>query len=183
MPADLDESRAQHLHHLRALAALGEKRFAEATEEVAAADALEGRCELGSLDDLLQAVLAEPVDGAERSPLAEVVAAIEAADICFAARDPEGARSALDQPVVWRARELQSITRLAEAYLALPCGSRAERLRKLETLGTLRDHLDESRPRDRRDIPLPNGWDAERIAGVAARARAWLDAQGAPQEG
>ena len=105
-PADLDASRAQHLHHLRALTALGEGRFTEAREEVTAALALEGHCELDALAELLASVLSTPPgEGAERSPLAELMAAIGAADRCFAARDPAGAQRALDRPVVWRAHK------------------------------------------------------------------------------
>ena len=182
-PAAFDDRRGQHLHHLRALVAFAEGRVTEGKEALKAAFALEGGCELGSLEDFFEAVSAPPGAGTTLSPLTELVAAIHAADTCFAAGDPEGAQRALDRPVVWWAHERQSLARLAETFLMLQDGSRAGRLRTLETLGSLRDHVDEARPRDRRDLPLPNAWGAERIADVAARARAWLDAQGALPEG
>lgn len=177
-PGDFDESRAQHLHHLRALAALREGSFAEADDEVTAALALEGRCDLQSIADLTAAATRAIHADAESAPLAQLVAAIEVADACFAAHDHAGARRALDGPVVWFARELQSLARLAEAYLALTPCSYAEHLRKLETLGTLRDHLDESTSMDGRNLLIPGAWDDARLADVAARARGWLDAQG-----
>jgi hypothetical protein len=180
--AELDEARAQHLHHLRALAALGAGRFDEAREEVAAARAHEGRCGLASLDALTSGdVGAASGDEPDPSALLELMGIVRAADDRFAANDLEGARRVLDQPLVWIANEAQSLARLAETYLAWESTSRAEHVRKLVTLGAFCDQLDESRPRDRRSLPLVGAWDSDRLADIAARARAWLDAQGAPR--
>ncbi len=178
-PSSFDEARAQHLHHLRALIALDEGRFAEATTEVTEALAREGRCDLVALTSLTDAAsLAMRTDADESSPTAQLFAILRAADACFLARDPGGARRALDVPLVWSVRERQSLARLAEAYLAFTPGSRVEHVRKLVTLGALLDDVDEGRSLERRNIPFPGAWDAARVADVAARARSWLDAQG-----
>ena len=183
-PSALDESQAQHFHHLRALTAIREGRFAEAAKDATAALALDGRCDLESLADLTQdeTPAATSTDTAAGSPLVQLLAAIRVADACFTAQDPGGALRALDVPVVWYARERQSLARLAEAYLAFTPGARAPHLRKLVTLGALVDHVDEIRPMDRRSLPLPGAWDAERVADVAERARGWLAARGSQEQ-
>jgi hypothetical protein len=176
-PSDFDASRAQHIHHLRALTALEEGRFEEMTENLAAARSVEGRCDLGSLEEMAQSLSSGREEGSrEASPLGALVAALRAADACFARGDLAGAMGVLDCPLVWAAHELQSLARLAEAQLHLGAGSRVERLRMLAALGTLLDEWDETPQRNPREVVFPGAWSAARIASVAARARAWMDA-------
>jgi hypothetical protein len=178
-PDDFDQSRTQHLHHLRALVALHEGRFSEADDETAAALMLQGRCELASLTTLIAAGT-QPIyaDAAGLSPLAELVIAIRQADACVAALDVSGARRALDTPLVSNALELQSLARLADILLAHESALRAERVHAISALGTLVDRVDTSRASLRLEVPVPGAWSAERITEVTARARAWLDVQG-----
>lgn len=169
-PGDFDDARAQHIHHLRALAALGERRFAEAREALSAGLTVDGRCDLTTIEALLGAL-----EDAKPSPLQELLVAVQRADACIEALDHEGAVRALDTPVVWSSFEVQSLARLAEAYLSIEATSPARRLRKLAALGRLVEHVDGTFPRDRLDLPIPTAWAPPRIADVAARARAWLD--------
>jgi tetratricopeptide (TPR) repeat protein len=170
-PNDFDPSRAQHLHHLRAFAAFEEGRFEEMANEVSAARGFDGHCELETLEQMAQR------EGAgDTTPLGQLVTLLHEADACFERGDQAGAAALLDRPLVWAARELQSLARLSEALLHTEAASHVERVRKLVVLGTLLREKDEGRPGDTREILFPGAWSAARIADVADRARAWLDA-------
>jgi hypothetical protein len=179
--ADLDETQAQHLHHLRAMVALREGRFDDLAPHVEAALALEGRCNLEPLAELARLQTSAGDDaGSSPAALGELVRTVGAADVCFARGDAAGAATALDGPVVWAAREVQSLARLAEAYLHIEPATRLDSLRKLAALGAFLDEH-EAPNRERRELPPPGAWDRARIDAIAARAHAWLDAQGAPR--
>jgi hypothetical protein len=179
--ADLDAARAQHLHHLWARVLLQGGRFDEAAGHVTAAQSLEGRCDLRSLDDLTAPRPSVLQAGAgDAPPLAQLRDAVQAADAHLARGDHAGVIAALDRPVVWAVRELQSLARLVEAHLQLEAGSRVERLRKLVVMGVFVDALDGSSWASR-SAPLPGAWDETRLAEVGARARAWLSAHGEPR--
>lgn len=169
----LPDSEAQHVHHLRALGALNEQRFEQVAAELEQGLRFQGDCKLTFLAELVGVRSEEPGDAA---PLRRLVEAIRAADDCFARRDDAGALAALDQPVVWAAKEVQSLARLADAHLrAKPATGRA-RLRCLEALGALLDVLDAKNAAMRREAMLVGAWPEAQIHEVAERARAFLDA-------
>ncbi len=176
VPGDFDERRAQHLHHLRALIAFHEGRFADIGPETAAASLLEGNCFMESLQDLGQL----SSTGGTAGPLAQLLHIVRGADERFAAGDPAGAFGVLDVALVWQAQERQSLARLSEAHLALPAETFGERLRKVTTLGTFLDCHAERGLAVRNLVSFPGAWSAERLDDTAARARAWLEALGAP---
>ena len=181
----LDDQRSKHLHHLQALSALGEGRLDDFKQHVHASVAFDGLCDM-----IAFAALAEPSDGGTPTrgvqsllALIQLTETISASNAFLEAGDHAGAVRELDSPAVWFAHERQSLARLAEAHLALATGTRIEHLRKLEALGTLLDVLGRPDLGDRNNLRVRGAWDAQRIAEVASRARAWLDAQGAGQEG
>ncbi len=176
VPGDLDERRAKHVHHLRAIIAFNEGRFADIGQETAAANLLEGPCSMQSLEDLGLS----PLKGGTAGPLAQLLHLVRAADERFAAGDPAGALRLLDVALVWKANELQSLARLSEAYLTLATETFDERLRKLTTLGTLLDCHAQQGMLARNFASLPGAWSGERLDDTVARARAWLEAMGAP---
>jgi hypothetical protein len=179
-PDDLgDPARAKHYHHLRALAAMHTGRTDVVEVELAAANALEGTCMLGPLQEMVEGWHTDVAEGA-RTPLIELYGAIHEADACLDRGDPAGVVRVLDRPCVWAARERQSLARLAEGYLQLPPGARADRVRKLVALGALLDQLHERRPFYVHNLPMPGAWDDHRLADVAARAKGWLETLGPP---
>jgi hypothetical protein len=173
-PAAFDPYRAQHLFHLRALVSLREHRLDEAAEALEAAHGIQGYCMLLLADDLLERV-PDTVD--ERtSPISALRHALHAADACFDRGDAVGVLEMLDQPMIWEARETQSLARLAEAHLQTDAPAGAARVRKLTGLGAVLDALGSSQAKDRIELPYRRAWDEARITAIVARARAWLGA-------
>jgi hypothetical protein len=70
---------------------------------------------------------------------------------------------------------VQSLARLADDQLAVPTGSRAERVRMLEALGMSLDRRAGGWRYSRSGLPIPNAWDEVRVDEVVARAKSWLD--------
>jgi hypothetical protein len=174
-PAAFDSYRAQHIFHLRALVALREHRLDEAAEALDAAHGIEGYCLLQLADNLIEPV-PDTVD--ERtSPISALRHAIHATDACFDRGDAVRVLEMLDRPMIWEARETQSLARLAEAHLQIDAPAGAARVRKLTGLGAVLDALGSSRAKDRIELPYRRAWDEARVAAIVARARAWLDTQ------
>jgi hypothetical protein len=103
--------------------------------------------------------------------VAQLLAAIRGADERLAAGDPAGALAALDRPGVWAAGELHHLVRCAEALLQL---DENDEFDKAHCLAMFCDAF--ATPLRRRELPVPGDtWDADRLAGLAVRARRWLE--------
>ena len=175
-PGALDPASARHLHHLRAttLLHLGERE--EALSALEQAERCEGACALGWLVALATPLEEERAWTPEQAALRELARAVAEADVCLARGDAPGAAQALDRRVVWEARELQSLARLAEAHLLVDGDGPAGRLRKALALATF-EHAHASRALiARREAPLPaEKWLTARLDALAHRAHAWLN--------
>ena len=103
--------------------------------------------------------------------------AVAAGDACLAAGDPEGAVRALDTLLVHDLREVQSLARLAEAYLAIAGRADLDPFVVAQALATFCGAHGETDPFTRCELPLSFPmWDGPRLDALAARAEAWLDA-------
>jgi hypothetical protein len=188
-PAAFDEGRAQHIHHLMAIALLHLDEPEEARRALDRGRAVSG----GGCDLSLLVALATPLGegpsgeagGAwtpEQAAVRALVSAVSLADACLSRGDAAGVRVALDQPLVWEAREVQSLARLAEAHLCdEPEGARG-RFRKALALAAFQGAHTERRTFCRHEMPFPHGrWDTARLDALSDRAGAWLsEAFGAP---
>lgn len=172
----LDPPSARHVHHLLATALLHCGEHPTALAVLEQGDSCEGACRL---DHLLP--LAVPLDKElpwtpEQTALRELARATGAADGWLARGDAAAAARVLDRRVVWEAREVQSLARLAEAHLRVEGDGPAGRLRKALALATFQSSQEERRVPGRREAPLPSGiWPASRLEALRERARAWLD--------
>jgi hypothetical protein len=175
-PAALPEARACHLHHLRGLARLhaGDPPGARQCFEAGARLSSTRCCAAWNLD--LAGALCDP-PGAEPegqgAALRQLVRACRLADQHLLHGDDAAARDVLDRPVVHARLELQSAARLAAAHLAHEPATPLEMLAKLVALSRV-SGADRAPTWDFDQIP-GLGWDAPRVAAVAARARAWLE--------
>jgi hypothetical protein len=187
-----DEDQAQHVSHLRALAALHLGDVEEARRRAAEAAEHPGSCQLEGLAAVLhprpalQAAVREGADATEDVPLlTQLVWAIHAADARLAAGDPEGALAALDPRRFEVGNEVQVLARRAEAWLGLaPQGVR--RFDKIMELARLlqADEGDVDEDGERTELPVPGAtWDRARLVEVLRRAAAWLEAHGGEESG
>jgi hypothetical protein len=178
--AALDAVSAQHLHHLLLVASARLGNADGAKNALCDALAIEGGgcnltahiAHLGSLPDTLASI-----DGsATRPPLHQLLGAIAAADACLAAGDAAGAIRALDRRLVWVSKDVQSLGRLAEAYLRDEAARREDRMRAVIALARFCEAVQETSPALRRETLVPGAtWSAARLDEIAARARRWLD--------
>lgn len=178
-PSTLDPGRAQHLHHLLGVALIGLGERDEALAVLKRGAAIQGgRCDLS-----LPLALATPLGAAVEAPwsadqqvLRDLVFAVEAADARFAQGDPAGARRALDRLVVTEAHELQSLGRLAAAWLRDEAAGDALPFDKALALATFSAEEAQKSLLYRRELLVPVGrWDEARLGEVAERAARWLD--------
>ena len=185
-PASLPEAERKHRHHLLAAACFAEGHLDEAGGHLAAAEALEGKCDLSHLLALKEA-LAEPLPGAgdggdpagdvarDLPPLRQLLAIVAAADARLARGDHEGVLALFERALVWELREAQSLARLAEAHLARRAVGEADRLRKSMALALFVDALAENRVGIRIEVLVPRAtWTVDRLDALAERARAWI---------
>jgi hypothetical protein len=179
-PGGLDAGRAQHFYHVVATAKLHLNEPEEALVALERGRALtEGRCDLDCLI-ALASPLGEESEGeaawsAEQAAVRELVRAVALADARLERGDAAGARLALDRRVVWEAREIQSLARLAEAHLAEEEAAPYARFRKALALAAFRATAGDFRALMRREVPFPRAlWDRARIDALSERARAWL---------
>lgn len=193
-PAPLEPSQARHAHHLLAHALLVAGEHAEALEVLRRGERFEGTCELG-----FAFALATPLDdpdaegggasgptpsgngGAAREwkadelAVRELMRAVRTADACLGAGDAAGAIRALDTLLVHDLREVQSLARLAEAYLAPQSDGPSDPFDKALALATFCGAHAETGPFVRTELPLSQPpWDKARLDELAARAKAWL---------
>jgi hypothetical protein len=188
--SSFDDLRARHLGHLLGCAAIVVGDVVTASRALYDAFEHQGRCEL---DPLAEAVhwMEHPCSvagvDADEPVVVQLLARIAEADARWTAGDAEGTLALLDRGVVWQAREVQSLARLCEAFLAIDRPRPAYRMRKAMGLAMfLEAH---GRPAlEARSLLVPRAtWGAARLADLAARGAAWLDAapegEAAPPEG
>ncbi len=171
--AGLDSAAARHFGHLLGLALLDAGRHDEALPVLLRALEHEGPCQLESLIGLASPDANDDIP--ERQSMRELVRIVAAADRRLAARDALGAIGVLDDAVVWEAREVQSLARLARAFLAagdeLPPDLQ---IRKAFALATYWEgHGDRSC--NRREVLLKDRWRAESLDAIWPEAVAWLE--------
>jgi hypothetical protein len=176
------DDEAQHLCHLRALAALHLGDVEGARAHAAEAAKHPASCRLQALAALLQprpdpqVLVREEAAVAEAPPLlTQLVWALHEADGCLAAGDPEGALAALRRFVTLH--EVQTQARRAEAWLALAPRGR-QRIAKIMDLARLLEAHGGGWDGKREELPVPAAWDRSRLDDVARRAADWLEAEG-----
>ena len=181
--ADMDRPRPRHFYHLLGVAQYrsGEQQRALRTWELGAR-IRGGRCDLVQYTRFAEPMEdpPRPGDWAPGQPLSrQLRGAILVADVCLSRGDAAGAVTALTRLCLFRSRELQSLARLAEAYLRLEPADQAGRFHKAVALAALcLGVTDEGLAR----VELPvagHTWDAAALADVAQRAAAWLEGYGA----
>lgn len=183
-PSELDAGRAQHLHHVVAAAKLNLNEPEEALRALERGRAVAGGgCNLDCLLALATPLGEEGEGGgeaawsADQTVVRELVRAVTLADARLAQGDAAGARAAVDTRVVWEAREVQSLARLAEAHLAEEPAAPYDRFRKALALAAFRALNRDFRRLMRREVPFVRArWNRARLNDVAERARAWLAA-------
>ena len=182
-PTDLEEQRARHFHHALGLAHYHSGDVVGALRTWRAGQEYEGECRLVELVNLADALLdrkADPDLGAGNPFAHRLVAAVRHADTALCAGDHLEVIATLDHPWVWRAREMQSLGRLAAAYLSTPDDPGAFRFSKRLCLAAFCYHHDDRLGPPRR-LPIPEiAWTEEQITEVAHRASEWLDSPAAP---
>ena len=106
--------------------------------------------------------------------------AVRAADACLAAGDPGGARNALSSLAVREAREVQTLARLARAWLQEPDEKTPEGaaldgfVRRLALTRFVVAHAEKA-PTRRRELPFPGArWDGAQLDALAREVQAWL---------
>lgn len=178
----------QHYHHLRAMAfaALGE--LGEARRHLDLGKERLGFCGAqleqlrAALDALVNPVTADDL-GEGQPAVRQLIAVLHAADERLSVGDAAGAIAVLERPLVWDLCEVQSLARLAAAYLELPSETPGEALRKALTLATFLGCVENHIGGDRREMLAPGVAYAEaRIESLRRAALAWMEAdQGAPR--
>ena len=179
----LDDGTAQHLHHL-----LGIARLHAGDRQGALAAWRAGMRRLGAcqLEECLPLAIPLPARlqpkhwGPGQPVVRQLMGAVHVADQALARGDVEGALAAIDRPVVWRASELQSSARLAEAHLrSVRASSWFHAALALARFLSL--HAGDSFSRWR-ELPFPEAtWEPSRLDELSRRCSAWLER--APAQG
>lgn len=172
--AALPAGQREHHHHLLGLASarLGEPERAREIWEAGRQYEEPGRmlsCQLPSCLDVIEELPPTAAEG--ESLIKRLRRAIIKSAACASMGDARGVVAALRSGCVHRLRERQSLARLADAWLALP--DEAGEAAWFEKAQALSQFLDVADSRER-DLPIAGAWDDARVAGVAARSRAWL---------
>lgn len=169
------ERHRQHVCHEFALALIQAGEF-ECAVPVLRTGMLtgEGRC---NLQELLE--LVEPLPNDVEDPGASVIRRIRLTarkfDAYFGRGDVVGAREAIDVVHIWDAGEVQSLARLAEAYLQFEPRDDAERFRKALALARF---VGEHRVPDdlRHELIVDKAkWPKSKVDEIDARASKWLE--------
>ena len=179
-PKEVDGGRRSHYWLLWGFVLLHEERAREAYSAFRKASRYKFRS--GRLDDLL--LLTKPMSDPPRpgewsvdQPLIrQLLGAIRTADRARRDGDLAAARAAVDRPVVWAFREIQSFGRLAAAVLESPARTPAERFHKRLVLNRFCWLGGPWGYRVRLQLPGVT-WGKEEVRSVARRARAWLEAE------
>jgi hypothetical protein len=170
----LDPKVRRHLAHL-----LGMARYATGEAEIAlelwkGAYRADSLCELTPCINLARPL--RPADRKARSPLLRrLLAAVRDADEALGQGEAGSALEAADRSAVWRAGEVQSLARLAEAFLLAEPALPMQRYRKAMALALFISHHDDDSSL-RNELPLtPGRLERERLDELRTRALAWLE--------
>jgi tetratricopeptide (TPR) repeat protein len=173
----------RHLFHLLGVAKLlegGAHAADDAREAWQRGLAHEGECKLADCIEVVSPLPDPSVPeqwGPDQPVLRQLLGAINAADVCLAGGEAEGAIRASGRAAVLVGGELQSLARLAEAHLRCEAHAGAEHFAKVLALVTFVGVAENKHHERRCDLPIPGAqWGDERIAGLVRRASAWLKA-------
>ena len=100
---------------------------------------------------------------------------VQAADARIEEGDPLGAIGLLDTLLIHDLREVQSLARLAETYLAAGDGYGIDPFEKAFALATFSGAHADKTIFSRNELPLCPRWDVARLDALEARAAAWLE--------
>jgi hypothetical protein len=176
-----------HGHHLTVLGFLRLGEPDRATEVLDRIGEVATPCPFPVLRELLTPLpeaLTADAWGPDRPFLVQLVGAARHADACFARGDPSAALAALSRDPFATSGEVQTLARLAEAWLLSPePGDLRGRIHKATALGRFLEAHGVKDVIGRREVPLPGAlWNAARLDDVSARAVAWLDAPSRKKE-
>jgi hypothetical protein len=167
-PAGLGDAPAQHHDHLLGVAHLMLGEVEEARRVLArGADRTGGSCDLS----VPLALVGDPRGCAGVRALDQ---AVRAADARLAAGDPGGARRALAGLAVREADEVQTLARMARAWMDEPPEAGDGFVRRLALTRFVVAHAEKA-PARRRELPFAGArWDDGRLSALAAEVKAWL---------
>lgn len=175
----LSAPHVRHFHHLEGTALLWTGEPAKALGVLREAELHAGTCDL-ALALALATPLDDPDAGARAWTPAQLVArelmrCVAVADARLADGDPLGAIREMDTLLIHDLREVQSLARLAEAYLAVPDdGEGIDPFEKAFALATFSGAHADKTIFSRQELPLWPRWDVARLDALEARAVAWL---------
>lgn len=179
-PGSLDDDDTCHLFHLLGLAhmRLGDPDAAR-DAFTRGASLADDPCGLKTCLELVSP-LPEPLDPDDWGPgqprTRQILGAIRTADDCLQRGDHEGARQAVDRPSILKAREVQSLARLAEACLQGEPADEVDRMRRVLSLARYCEAHVPNRSFTYRNLPIPGvSWSDERLAEIHERAQRRLD--------
>lgn len=180
-PAQIAPKQREHYHHLLGIAAIrtGDTARARQSWEEGLAVADPERflsCQLEACMAIAGEVADERDATDDESTIVQVRRAIQRAAACRARGDIAGSLAALRQRCIYRARERQSLARLADTWLALPdppddAGAWFDKAQAFAQFLAVADTR-------ARDVPIADAWDDARIREIANRVRAWFDRSG-----
>ena len=174
----LEAPHVRHFHHVRGTALLWTGERAEALGVLHEAERHAGTCDVG-----LGLALATPLDDPDAEARAwtpaqlvarELMRGVAVADARLAEGDPPGAIGVLDTLLIHDLREVQSLARLADAYLAAGDGDGIDPFEKAFALATFSGAHADKTIFSRNELPLCPRWDVARLDALEARAIAWL---------
>jgi hypothetical protein len=184
-PSGLDGASAQHFCHLLGVALLHLGETEEALRVLKeGASCRDGLCELSTMLALCTPLAESPDDAGDpggwnpdQGLVRTLMRAIRAAGRCIEQGDAAGARHVMERSEVLEACEVQSLARLAEAYLLGEEVAEDERFYKAFALATFSAVHAERMVLVRRELPIPHDrWDMAKLDEVSAQATEWLDA-------
>lgn len=174
--SSLEKSLRKHLHHVTAVVAGYAGSSRTVRDALAHADEEDGKCDLCFVEQIALAGDDPPPDSSNRT--AQLARAVLRAEEVLAAGDHAGVIALLDSVSVHWAGEVQSLARLAEAYLHTEPPDRLAHFRKLAALGRFLDAERIGSPSIRHELPLGDAfWSVARIKDLCMRVRACLDAR------
>jgi hypothetical protein len=175
-PSVFEPRAAQHLHHLLAAAATESGDLDAAQAQLSLAYRLFpphlSLCEYQPLAMVVSTARGDEVVRDDRRPIVRFIRAVVEADKALSDGDIGAALQALDQALVWQEREVQSLARLAYAFLATPEVDAGSRSKKLWSLASYLNALEGNRL----EAIVPGAvWPADRLREIELCAREWLD--------
>lgn len=175
----LPEDHRQHALHLMGIALLHEGDSEGAREAWQRAQELPGLCQVWNCMEWLDALKAAQSSSAapqEQRFMDFLAAGLHAADVHLDRGDHEGARRALEHPVLLAANEAQSMARLTAAYLGLSPQDETALFRFHKALVLARFCAWNEHPWLDRNVIIPGAtWDAVRFEELKRQAMRWLN--------